>query len=87
MVFFFLIKLEITKIHENNVSNSSSPLLRVTPEEKWILTPCEILPTADIKCWQAHRDRGQKYRRAYRERGQIGHEPTMTVVNLVASLL
>ena len=44
------------------------------------LTPCEIPPTADIKCWQAHRDRGQKCRRARRDRGQFGGEPAMTAV-------
>ena len=60
------------------------------------LTPCKIPPTADIKCWQARRDRGQKCRRARhdhgqkcrrarRDRGQFGGEPAVGAVKLVAS--
>ena len=49
------------------------------------LTPCEIPPTADIKCWQARRDRGQKCRQARHDRGQFGGEPAVTVVKMVPS--
>ena len=51
----------------------------------YLLTPCEIPPTADIKCWQSRHDRGQKCRRARRNRCQFGGEPAVTAVNLVAS--
>ena len=47
------------------------------PAKLLVLTPCEIPPTADIKCWQARRDRDQKCRRARRDRGQFGGEPAV----------
>ena len=45
------------------------------------------LPTSpsNIKGWQARRDCGQKCRRAHRDRSQIGGEPAVTAVILVAS--